>query len=252
MIKGKVPLDRALSKLGIASRSQARQWILDGRLKVNGMIRRDPGFYVAPETARFELDGKRLERPSFLAVALNKPKGVITTHSDEKGRPTVYSLLRLAPDEFAGLHAVGRLDQATSGLLILTNNTRLSSWLTDPENRIERVYLVTVRGEVTSDELDRMCQGVESEGDLFRADRAELRKASRRESHLTVVLTEGKNREIRRLMLALGHEVTRLKRVSYGGLELGELAPGTYRELKVEELRRLFPECEFLARVQEK
>jgi 23S rRNA pseudouridine2605 synthase len=126
-------------------------------------------------------------------------------------------------------------------LLLLTNDTRLAAWLTDPASGVRRTYLVTVRGEVTEEKLARLRAGVRDQGEELRPQGVELRKSSGRESHLTVHLAEGKNREIRRLFQALGHEVTRLKRVSYGGLGLGELAPGAWREVSSDELRAAFP-----------
>lgn len=235
---GNVALERALSKLGLASRTQAREWILAGRVKVNGQIRKDPSYGVNPEKAKLEIDGASVEGAAPRTLLLHKPRGVVTTRADEKGRPTVFSLIREP-----GLHlvAVGRLDWATSGLLILTNDTRLSAWLTEPESGVKRVYLVSVRGEVTETAVARLRAGITDQGELLQADSVSIRKASGRESHLVVELTEGKNREIRRMFLALGHEVTRLKRVAYGGLELGELQPGEYRELSREELARAFP-----------
>lgn len=235
---GQVSLDRALSKLGLASRTQARELIAAGRVRVNGVVRTVAGFPVNPERAKIEIDGARVEAAEWKAFVLHKPRGVVTTRSDEKGRRTVFDLLPPG----SGLHAVGRLDFATSGLLILTNDTRLSSWLTEPSNRVDRVYLISVKGLVEPEVLARAVAGVSEGGEILQADSVELRKASGRESHLTVVLRQGKNREIRRLFAALGHEVIRLKRVSYGGLELGELEAGEFRELSREEVQRAFPE----------
>ena len=237
---GRVPLERALSKLGLASRTQAREWILAGRVRVNGDVRTQPLYPVNPEKARIEIDGVRAAAVSHVTLLLHKPRGVVTTSSDEKGRPTVFSLVET---DVPSLHAVGRLDLATTGLLILTNDTRLSAWLTDPANAVKRVYLVTVRGEMTDALVKKLEAGIkdEDEGEALRADRVTLRKASGRESHLTVELSEGKNREIRRMFLSLGHEVTKLKRVAFGGLELGELVPGAWRELANEELLAAFP-----------
>ncbi|HAN03717.1 MAG TPA: pseudouridine synthase [Elusimicrobia bacterium] len=230
--KGKVPLERALSKLGIASRSQTRDWAVAGRLKVNGRTVTDPQFPVTPETDRFAVDGQALARDPWTTIILNKPASVVTTRSDEKGRKTVFDLL---PPELRNLHPVGRLDMATTGLLILTNDTRLSAWLTDPASAIVRVYSVTVKGLVTPEELARAAAGVMDEGELLKPSRLTLRKGSGRETHLMVELTEGKNREIRRLFAAIGHEVSALKRVSFGTLSLGDLAPGEYRRLSREE-----------------
>lgn len=236
MKPGHVPLDRALSKLGLASRSEARRLILDGRVRVNGTLRIDPDFPVKPEHAKILIDGESVEKAEARTFMLYKPRGVITTRSDEKGRPTVFSLI----DE-AGLHlvAVGRLDAATTGLLLLTNDTRLAANLTDPRSNVLRTYLVSVRGEVTEAKLETLRSGIVDNDELLRPERIVLRKASGKESHLTLELTEGKNREIRRMTLALGHEVTRLKRVAFGGLELGDLQPGEYRELSISELRLL-------------
>lgn len=234
----RVPLERAFSKLGHASRGQARELILAGRVKVNGTVRKDPLFPVTPETAILEVDGKRLDRQDWRALILHKPKSVVTTRSDEKGRPTVFSLLK---DGGQGLHAVGRLDFATTGLLILTNDTRLSSWLTDPENQVSRTYVVTVRGEITPEKLNTLQKGVMDEGEFLKPDAIELKKASGRESHLVVTLSEGKNREIRRLFLSVGNEVTRLKRIAFGGLALEELPAGETRELTREEIESAFP-----------
>ncbi len=230
---GKVPLERALSKLGAASRSQTREWILKGRLQVNGRTIRDPMCPVSPERDSFTVDGKLMRKDSWQAIMLNKPKAVVTTRSDEKGRRTVFDLL---PPELRSLHPVGRLDMGTTGLLILTNDTRLSSYLTDPANAILRTYIVTVAGYFTEEELAKAGAGIMDKGELLKPAGISLRKASGRESHLTVELTEGKNREIRRLFEALGHEVTRLKRVAFGPLELGALEPGQFRRLARAEL----------------
>ena len=142
MKPGNVPLERALSKLGIASRTVSRQWILDGKVKVNGVVRKDPLFPVFPERAKIAFEEKLVAKVAHRTFLLHKPRGVVTTRSDEKGRATVFSLI---PEPGLHLIAVGRLDWATSGLLLLTNDTRLSDWLTDPESAVCRTYLVTVR-----------------------------------------------------------------------------------------------------------
>ncbi|MBI3558598.1 MAG: rRNA pseudouridine synthase, partial [Deltaproteobacteria bacterium] len=216
--KGHVSLERALSKLGLASRTQARALILAGEVMVNGRTVRDPGFKVVPERAKITIGDTRAKLAAPLTILLNKPRGVVTTRSDEKGRPTVYSLLT-----GLGVHVipVGRLDLATSGLLLLTNDTQFSAWITDPVNKVPRSYVVTVRGEVTGEVAEKLRAGIRDEGELLHASALAVRKSSGRESHLVIELVEGKNREIRRLMLAAGHEVTRLKRISFGGLGLG-------------------------------
>lgn len=235
---GHVTLERSLSKMGIASRKIAKSWIEAGRVKVNGRVVRNPQFSVFFERAIIEIDGQRVEKAKTIVLLLNKPKGLVTTRSDEKGRPTVFSIIEGFDSH---LHSVGRLDRATSGLLLLTNNTKISSWLTSPENGVSRVYLVTVKGEFKDDALARVRAGILDQGELLKAENVEVRKTSSRESHLKVELKEGKNREVRRMFLAVGHEVTRLKRISFGGLDLGDLKPGQYREVTSEEIFKAFP-----------
>jgi 23S rRNA pseudouridine2605 synthase len=169
---------------------------------------------------------------------LHKPRGYLTSRRDPEGRPVVHDLLRRLPERVV---PVGRLDLASSGLLLLTNDTRLADWITAPSSEVRRVYLVTVRGEVTEDQAARLRDGVVDRGEMLAAAEVTVRKRSRRESHLTVVLREGKNREVRRLLRAAGREVTRLKRVALGGLDLGDLPPGRWRRLSAEEIDRAFP-----------
>ena len=230
MPKGHVALNRALSKLGVLSRSQAIEAIRAGRVSVNGRIVRDPACAVMPEQVHVAIDAVPAPRPApWRTIALHKPRGVVTTRRDPQGRRTVYDVIG---PEANGLVAVGRLDLATSGLLLLTSDTRLSDWITDPANAVPRRYVVTVRGEVTAGEARDLP-----------AAQAVVRKASRRESHLIVELHQGRNREIRRMFAAAGHEVTRLHRVSLGGLALSDLDPGRWRALTRAELRAAFPEC---------
>ncbi len=233
---GTVPLVRALSKLGLASRTQTAEWISAGRLAVNGRVCRDANLPVVPERDRFALDGELLVPEAHVCIVLHKPKGYVTTRSDEKGRKTVFDLL---PGSLQHLHAVGRLDMHTSGLLLLTNDTRLSSYLTDPAHAIPREYAVSVDGKVSDATLERAVTGVEDAGELLAASAVRVRKLSGRESHLFVTLHEGKNRELRRLFKALGHEVNKLKRLAFGPVTLGELESGKYRALEAAELERL-------------
>jgi len=160
------------------------------------------------------------------------------TRRDPSGRRTVHELLGELP---ARVQAVGRLDQATSGLLLFTNDTRLADWLCDPRNAVPRRYAVTVRGMVSDESLARLERGLVDRGEELRARSARLRKRSRRESHLLLELVEGKNREVRRLCAACGHEVTRLARVAFGALELGRLQAGEHRVVDDEELAAAFP-----------
>jgi 23S rRNA pseudouridine2605 synthase len=235
---GRVPLARALSKLGLASRAEAIRLIQAGRVTVSGRLVNDPGHLVHPERTAIAIDdGEAVTRAARVVILLHKPRGAVTTRSDPEGRPTVYDLIR---DAGAHLVPVGRLDMASTGLLLFTNDTRLAHWLTDPETAIPRVYLVTVRGRVEDGTATSIERGLVVGGDRLQARRVTVRKRSNRESHLVVELIEGKNREIRRLMKTSGHEVTRLARVSFGGLELGMLAPGRWRVVEEEEIARLW------------
>jgi pseudouridine synthase len=226
---GRVPLDRALSKLRMASRREARQLIRDGRVTVNGRVVTDPLALVVPERAAIARDRQPAAAPPpWRTIAFHKPRGCVTTRRDPRGRPTVFDLL--GPDG-DGLVAVGRLDMASTGLLLLTTDTQLADALTRSDNAIVRRYVVTVRGEVSDDDCAAMMRG----RDGLRAASANVIKRSRRETHLIVELTEGKNREIRRLV---GKDVTRLLRVAYGPIELGSLQPGKWREISAAEIAR--------------
>jgi 23S rRNA pseudouridine2605 synthase len=215
------PLNRALSKLGLLSRAQATDAIRVGRVRVNGHVVTDPRHPVVPERVRLAIDDASQARAAWRTLLFHKPRGVVTTARDPDGRRTIYDVLG---DAGEGLIAAGRLDLASSGLLLLTNDTQFAHWITDPANAIPRVYVVTVAGEMT-----RQLPGVT------------VRKRSTRETHLVVELRQGRNREIRNLFESIGHEVTRLKRVRFGGLELGELRPGRWRELTPSEVRAAFP-----------
>jgi 23S rRNA pseudouridine2605 synthase len=234
--RGTAPLARALSKLGLASRTEARALVLAGRVTVNDRRVLDPAMPIVPERARIAIDGQTRARAPFIAIALNKPRGVVTTRRDPEGRETVYDLVRNLGTHVA---TVGRLDRASTGLLILTNSTRLADALTDPARAVPRVYLVTVRGAVSDDLAARAEAGLDVDDERLAARQVVVRKRSQRESHLTVELVEGRNREIRRLFAALGHEVTRLTRVSFGSLQLGTLVPGRWRRLDAAEVAAL-------------
>jgi len=223
----RVALNRALSKLGILSRTQATGAIRAGRVRVDGRVVVDPAHLIVPERARITVDGEPRAPARWRTILFHKPRGVVTTRRDPDGRRTIYDVLG---EDGHDLRAIGRLDLATTGLLLLTTDTQLANWITDPDNGVSRVYVVTVRGEVAAAAVNDLP-----------AARATLRKASARESHLTVELREGKNRQVRRMFDAIGHEVTRLKRVKLGGLELGALEPGEWRDVTRSELRAAFP-----------
>jgi 23S rRNA pseudouridine2605 synthase len=228
-----VSLERALSKLGAASRTEARAMILAGRVRVDGRGVTNPAARVVPEAVRLTIDGTAIRRSSWRAIAFHKPRGTITTRHDPQGRRTIFDVLGEAG---AGLVAVGRLDAASSGLLLLTNDTQLANRLTDPNGRVTRRYVITVRGRVSEDAARAIERGLEvpaADGrrERLHASSVAIRKASNRETHLIVELTEGRNREVRRLFEAVGHQVTRLHRVAFGPIELGDLPPGRWREV---------------------
>lgn len=247
-----MPLARALSKRGLCSRSDAIALVLAGRVSVDGVVRRDPGLAVVPERAQFAIDQLQGETQAWRCLAFHKPRGVVTTRRDGQGRPTVHDVLG---EQAARLQAVGRLDLATSGLLLLTNDSRFGDWLTDPSNGVPRTYLVTVRGLLPDRARDAMVAGVEVESRTVGLERLAaasviVRKRSGRETHLVVTLTEGRNREVRRLCSAVGHDVARLARVAYGPIDLGTLAPGEWREITRDEAERAFPGARFSTAVR--
>ena len=219
-----VALDRAMSKLGLASRAEARRLIVDGRVTVNGRTVRHPTTPIALERTSISIDGAA-PAPGLLprrVVLLHKPRGTVTTRRDPQGRQTVFDVLGEAG---RGLVAVGRLDFASTGLLVFTNDTQLANRLTDPGRRVPRTYVITVRGRVTPETARRLQEEHPS------ATQLEIRKASNRETHLIVRLIEGKNRELRRLFGGAGHEPTRIHRISFGEYELGNLQPGQWRAM---------------------
>ena len=231
----RLTVDRLLSKRGIASRGTSQEWIRAGRVRINGRVIRDPATWVLWPKDAVSIDDRPIQDSVKRFILFHKPKGVITTHSDEKGRKTIFDVL---PTDLGYLHAVGRLDQATSGLLLLTNDSALSSALTDPVHKVMRTYLVSVRGEFTEAQASEAVAGVVDGDECFQCHTVKIQKSSGRESHLEAVLTQGKNREIRRLFQALGHEVTRLRRIQYGPFKLEDLPSGAWREIPIEDVRK--------------
>jgi 23S rRNA pseudouridine2605 synthase len=198
-------------------------------VRVDGRLVTDPSRLVNPDVQSIGVEGADQPTGEWRTIAFNKPRGVVTTRRDPEGRRTVFDVLG---DAGEGLVAVGRLDMASTGLLILTNDTHLANRLTDPAAAVVRRYVVTVRGAVSDAAAARMIDGI----DGLSAKSVVVRKRSARETHLIVELVEGKNREVRRMFAALGHEVTRLMRVAFGRIELGSLQPGHWREVGRDEL----------------
>jgi len=234
-ISKRLTVDRLLSKRGIASRGTSQQWIRAGRVRINGRVIRDPAMWVLWPKDAVSIDDRPIQDSVKRFILFHKPRGVITTHSDEKGRKTIFDVL---PADLGYMHAVGRLDQATSGLLLLTNDSTLSNLLTDPIHKAMRTYLVSVRGEFTEAQAAEAVAGVVEGGERLQCHTVKIQKSSGRESHLEVVLIQGKNREIRRLFQALGHEVTRFRRIQYGPFKLDDLPSGGWREIPIEDVRK--------------
>jgi 23S rRNA pseudouridine2605 synthase len=229
-------LARALSKLGYCSRSQAAELIRAGRVRLNGSVRRDPEVPVRLERDRIEVDGHAVEPREKVYLMMNKPRELVTTASDEKGRKTVYEVLGKAGESLPWVAPVGRLDQASEGLLLLTNDSEWSSRVSAPETHVEKTYHVQIDKVVDENFTQALVNGVKSEGGgLVRALPARLLRSGKKNCWLDITLDEGKNRQIRRMVAALGVEVLRLVRVAVGPLQLGKLAKGDWRRLTTEE-----------------
>ena len=233
----KIGLARALSKLGFCSRSQAAALIRAGRVQLNGAQRRDPETPVRLRTDRISVDQHPVEAEKQIYLLLNKPRGVVTTASDEKGRDTVYSLL---DESLPWVGPVGRLDKASEGLLLLTNDSEWAARLSDPATHMDKTYHVQVNVIAGQNTADALVSGVPvNDGEILRARQARILRSGERNSWLEIVLDEGKNRQIRRMLESLGIEVLRLVRVAVGPLQLGQIAKGKFRSLTADEKHAL-------------
>jgi 23S rRNA pseudouridine2605 synthase len=216
-----------LSKLGYCSRSEAGVLIRSGRVAVNGAVRRDPEAPTAPAD-RITVNGQAIHRAQHMYLMMNKPRGLVTTASDEKGRPTVYSLLGLRT---LWVSPVGRLDQASEGLLLFTNDTHWAAAITAPDSHIEKLYRVQIATVASEDLLQQLSRGIDDKGENLQVVRASILRSGKKNSWVEVVLDEGRNRHLRRMFDALGIEVLRLIRVAVGPLRLGILPKGSVRPL---------------------
>jgi 23S rRNA pseudouridine2605 synthase len=225
-------LARALSKLGFCSRSSAAELIRSGRVRLNGTIRRDPETPVHVGRDRIEVDGQPIRRAEKIYLMLNKPRGVVTTTSDEQGRETVYDFL---PDSARSrnqwLAPVGRLDKASEGLLLITNDSAWAARITDPASHLNKTYHVQIGAPATPELLDALALGLDSEGERLRVKRVSVIRQGEKNSWLEIVLDQGKNRQIRRMFSTLEIEVLRLIRIAIGPLNLGNLPKGGTRAL---------------------
>jgi pseudouridine synthase len=229
-------LDRVLSKAGAGSRTEARRWISEGRVRVDGRVVRDPESWLDPGKARIALDGRPLQSARKVYLLLYKPKGYLTTYRDPQGRKTVYDLL---PDHEGYLFPVGRLDLDTSGLLLMTNDSAFAERLTNPEHEIPKTYLVKASTHLTDGQLGSLRSGLSlTDGPTRPARVARLRESGGR-TVFEITLTEGRNRQVRRMVEALDAKVRKLVRVAIGPLRIADLAIGKARPLAPDEVRAL-------------
>ena len=232
-------LARVLSKRGLCSRSEAERWIRDGRVRVSGRVVRDPEWPTHLDEDGIEIDGAHATAGVHRCFMLNKPRGLVTSARDERGRDTVY---RCFDDANLGWIApIGRLDKASEGLLLFTNDPMWASAISDPVSGPDKTYHVQVDRLPSSEQLAMMAAGIESDGVVLSAKSVSLLRSGGKTAWLEIVLDEGRNRQIRRMLAALDIGVLRLIRVAIGTLQLGELPKGQWRELTAEEIEGLAP-----------
>lgn len=229
-------LQRLLASAGFGSRRQCEELIEAGRVDVDGEVVTKLGTTVDPANQKVRVDGVQLKKQKLVYYAVNKPVGVVTTNRDPQGRPRVIDLV--PPDE--RVFPVGRLDRSSEGLILLTNDGELAQRLTHPKFGVRKVYRVTVAGKVDPQTMKQMRQGIYIAEGLVRVDGAKLLKTRSRATEMEIVLREGKNREIRRILARLGHKVQRLRRIAVGPLRLGEVPAGAHRRLTRQEVEKLW------------
>jgi 23S rRNA pseudouridine2605 synthase len=229
-------LERVISKAGLGSRTEARKWIGAGRVHVNGKLIQTPDHWVDLMRDKVTLDGKPVRSGKKIYLVLYKPKGILTTYKDPEGRPTVYDLLA---DLGQWVVPVGRLDQDSSGLLLLTNDTQFAETVTNPDYKVAKTYLVKASILLSDAQLDRLRAGVTlSDGPTQPAVVRRIRDAAKY-TFLEITIKEGRNRQVRRMVEAVGAKVLKLVRTEIGSLRIGDLEVGKYRELTADEVAKL-------------
>jgi 23S rRNA pseudouridine2605 synthase len=229
---------RAISKLGLGSRTQAAQWVKEGRVRINGRTVTDPEFPVNRGRDRVTVEGLESTQPR-LVIMLNKPRGLVTTTRDEQGRDTVFSCL--AGSDLPWLAPVGRLDKASEGLLLFSNDSAWAARVTDPSTGLDKSYHVQIDRVPDAALIAHLKHGANVDGDLLRAKAIRCLRSGQKHGWLEITLDEGRNRQIRRLLSAFGIAVLRLIRVSIGDLQLGELPKGGWRVVTEHEIQSLVP-----------
>lgn len=233
----RIGLARNLSKLGYCSRAQGFELVRSGRVAVNGLLIRDPECPTRPDNA-IVIDGKLVGGARKVYLMMNKQRGVVTTASDEHGRLTVYSLL---DSSLPWVAPVGRLDKASEGLLLFTNDSEWAARITSPDSHVEKTYRVQIATVADESLVKKLQGGVTERGEHLRAVRSAVLRTSKKTSWIEITLDEGRNRHLRRMFSALGIDVLRLIRVAIGPLPLGVLAKGEVRPLTVAEKESLEP-----------
>lgn len=229
-------LDRVISKAGLGSRTEARSWIGSGRVRVNGRLIRTPDHWVDLERDKVTLDDKPVQGGEKIYVLLYKPKGYITTYKDPGGRPTVYDLVR---DLGQFVVPVGRLDQDTSGLLLMTNDTQFAERVTNPDFKVPKTYLVKASTRLSDEQLEQLRKGVDlSDGPTQPAEVRRVRDSGRY-SFIELTIREGRNRQVRRMLEAAGSKVLKLVRIAIGTMRIDDLQIGKFRPLTKQEVRNL-------------
>jgi pseudouridine synthase len=229
-------LERVISKAGLGSRTEARTWIGAGRVRVNGKLVQNPDHWIDFARDRVLFDGKPLVTRRKIYVLLYKPKGYLTTYKDPEGRPTVYDLMDKAG---AWMSPVGRLDLDTSGLLVMTNDTQFAERLTNPEHKVPKTYQLKCSTLLSDEQLERLRRGVELSDGRTRPATVKRLRDSATYTHLEITITEGRNRQVRRMIEAVDSKVLKLVRTAIGPIRIGDLEIGKWRELRPEEVEML-------------
>jgi len=229
-------INKVLASAGLGSRREVEELVVQGRVEVDREIITDLAFRLDPTQSKIKVDGELLRRPKLVYIALNKPPGVLSTNSDPSGRMRVIDLI----PEQERVFSVGRLDKSSQGLILLTNDGDLAQRLAHPKYRVQKTYFVVVAGNMTTEELAKLRKGVYLAEGIARIDGATIRRNRKGCTELEIVLSEGKNREIRRILARAGHKVVLLRRIAIGNLRLGQLPVGASRMLTGQEVKALY------------